>query len=282
MDAGLLRFPGDLFRFGDPEWEAIASLPGWGEKSCNNLRASVRRVANTGISLNRFIYSLGIRHVGKHSSELVASAYGTVRGFFEEIEMAVNYLDGSALSETTLVNSDDNADESKKANDTVVQQRPFHQLCGKLGIGPVMIKSLISFSQTDDLVLAAKNLSKSIMVLDEEDVGTSLEEQVDEAAQSPGSSSTLSRRRPWKGFRVVFTGSLDGLTRSEAQKLAKQLGAKATPGSVSKSTDLVVFGDKGGKKLDQARTLGISTMPAEDFLSLARDCGFVDEGEKLG
>jgi DNA ligase (NAD+) len=81
------------------------------------------------------------------------------------------------------------------------------------------------------------------------------------------------------GFRVVFTGSLGGLTRSKAQELAKKLGAKATPGSVSKSTDLVVFGDKGGKKLAQARELGIATLEAQDFVKLAIKHGYLDDTE---
>jgi DNA ligase (NAD+) len=96
-------------------------------------------------------------------------------------------------------------------------------------------------------------------------------------------SEISNSNRPWKGFRVVFTGSLggvDGLTRSRAQEIAKQLGAKATPGSVSKSTDLVVFGDKGGKKLTQAKELGISTMEAETFVKLATELGFLDAEDR--
>ena len=100
-------------------------------------------------------------------------------------------------------------------------------------------------------------------------------EDEDEAISESTSTNSVSKQ-PWKGFRVVFTGSLEGLTRSKAQEIAKQLGAKATPGSVSKSTDLVVYGDKGGKKLTQARDLGISTMEAEDFVKLANEHGLLD------
>ena len=74
--------------------------------------------------------------------------------------------------------------------------------------------------------------------------------------------------RPWKGFRVVFTGSIPNYTRTEASTIAKRLGAKATPGSVSKSTDLVVYGEKGGKKLEEAQKYGIPTITAEEFLAL--------------
>ena len=67
------------------------------------------------------------------------------------------------------------------------------------------------------------------------------------------------------------------MTRSEAQRIAKQLGAKSTPGSVSKSTDLVVYGEKGGKKLEQAQELGVTTMYAQDFILVAKEKGFVVE-----
>ena len=73
-----------------------------------------------------------------------------------------------------------------------------------------------------------------------------------------------------KGFRVVFTGSLGSLTRSAAQEAAKKLGARATPGSVSKSTDLVVYGEKGGKKLQTALDFGIKTMSADEFIALIK------------
>jgi len=95
-------------------------------------------------------------------------------------------------------------------------------------------------------------------------------------SNSNNNNSNSNSHRPWKGFRVVFTGSLgEGLTRSKAQDVAKQLGAKATPGSVSKSTDLVVYGDKGGKKLTQAMELGIPTIEANEFVRLAKEKGYL-------
>jgi NAD-dependent DNA ligase len=73
--------------------------------------------------------------------------------------------------------------------------------------------------------------------------------------KSEGSSS-----KPWHGLLVVFTGSIASLARSQAQDAAKQLmGAKATPGSISMSTDIVVYGGKGGKKLDQAILIQYNT-----------------------
>ena len=131
--------------------------------------------------------------------------------------------------------------------------------------------SLLAFSKTKELTDSTKALAECLNVLEQDVV---LQDEETDPSENPedGNSDGL----PWKGFRVVFTGTLgDGLTRSGAQEIAKKLGAKATPGSVSKSTDLVVFGDKGGKKLTQAIDLGIATMKAGDFASLANEKGLL-------
>ena len=47
-----------------------------------------------------------------------------------------------------------------------------------------------------------------------------------------------------------------------------RMGAKSTPGTVSKSTSLVVEGEKGGKKAQQARNLGVRVIEAEEFLKM--------------
>eukprot|EP00984_Skeletonema_dohrnii_P009815 scaffold3781_cov149-Skeletonema_dohrnii-CCMP3373.AAC.2 len=62
--------------------------------------------------------------------------------------------------------------------------------------------------------------------------------------------------------------SFPGMSRTAAQAVVKQLGAKATPNTVSKSTGLVVEGEKGGKKANQARDLGIRVITADDFLQI--------------
>jgi DNA ligase (NAD+) len=255
MDAKLLRFPCDPFQFGQDEWKTVEELPGWGTKSCQNLQASTLRVQNKGISLGRFIYSLGARHVGKHSSELVASCYGNVEAFLQALESAADWKEEEEPSE-------EDPSEAEKASDASVAvplEHPFSSLEGKLGIGPVLIQSLLSFSKKEELVTAARDLAKAVRVLEEAPV------RIEE------NSDATNNQRPWQGFRVVFTGSMSNLTRAEAHAAAKQLGAKATPGSVSKSTDMVVYGDKGGKKLDQAIAFGIPTMSADEFSALVED-----------
>ncbi|MEQ9813627.1 MAG: NAD-dependent DNA ligase LigA [Azospirillaceae bacterium] len=69
------------------------------------------------------------------------------------------------------------------------------------------------------------------------------------------------------GKTVVFTGTLERMTRSEAKARAESLGAKVT-GSVSKSTDYVVVGADAGSKATKARELGVDTLSEADWLAL--------------
>ena len=243
LDAGFLRTPADVFQLVASEkissnssnaiLSEIAELPGWGPKSAQNLANVVSQKATDGISLARFIYSLGIRHAGEHTSKLIASAYGTADVFLTALE--------------------DLADDKEGALNALVGTNETE---GTKGIGPAQVASLTSFAKESSSLEAARNLAKAIPI----------HEQV-----TSGDNET-SGNKPWQGYTVVFTGSLpNNLSRSKAQELARQMGAKSTPGTVSKSTDLVVAGEKGGKKLDRALALGVRVMESADFVKLVQE-----------
>jgi DNA ligase (NAD+) len=68
------------------------------------------------------------------------------------------------------------------------------------------------------------------------------------------------------GMKIVFTGALTRLKRHEAKELVERLGGRAMS-SVSKATDLVVYGEDAGSKLDDARRLGVQLATEEAFLA---------------
>ena len=70
----------------------------------------------------------------------------------------------------------------------------------------------------------------------------------------------------FSGKTVVLTGGLDSMPRSKAEELLGQLQAKVT-GSVSRSTDIVIFGHDAGSKYEKALQLGIQLMDEESFVA---------------
>ena len=84
---------------------------------------------------------------------------------------------------------------------------------------------------------------------------------VEEAAAPEG------KELPFVGMKVVVSGTVPGMGRTEAQEAAIKLGAVVS-GSVSKNTSLLVAGDGAGSKMTKAEALGVTVMPAEDFAAL--------------
>jgi DNA ligase (NAD+) len=120
-------------------------------------------------------------------------------------------------------------------------------LVGIDGVGQVMARSIVaSFAQPAERA-SIERLAGFLTV---------------EAAEQPDTDGS-----PVAGKTVVFTGTLEKMTRAEAKARAEALGAKVS-GSVSKKTDIVVAGPGAGSKETKARELGVEVMDEDAWLSL--------------
>ncbi len=75
---GLIKLPNDIFNL---RYDKIKKLDGWGELSVSNLRFSIAEKKR--ITLERFIYSLGIRHIGQENAKLIAKHLKSSENFFQ-------------------------------------------------------------------------------------------------------------------------------------------------------------------------------------------------------
>ncbi|AOF92044.1 NAD-dependent DNA ligase LigA [Sinorhizobium sp. RAC02] len=196
----------------------LENIDGFGKVSVRKLYDAID--ARRSIALNRFIYALGIRHVGETNAKLLARAYGTYAAF-EEAMKASAPLTGEAWNELNSID----------------------------GIGEVVARAMVEFYKEP------RNLDVMARLL---------EEVTPEAAEAVVVTSS-----PVVGKTVVFTGSLEKMTRDEAKAMAERLGAKVA-GSVSKKTDLVVAGPGAGSKLDKAKEFNVEVIDEDGWFELIK------------
>ncbi len=116
------------------------------------------------------------------------------------------------------------------------------------GIGPAIAEELVEFFAEPRNLSALDDLAGEVSPLPVEETST-------------GDSA-------FAGKTIVFTGTLEKMTRDEAEALAERLGAKVTK-SVSKKTDFVVVGADAGSKATKAAELGVKTLTEAEWLELA-------------
>jgi DNA ligase (NAD+) len=213
---GWLHGPADVFHL--PEREAeIATRDGWGKLSARNLSRSI--AARRRISLERFIFSLGIRRIGEANARLLARHYGSYANWKTQMLAA------------TQIGSDERL-----------------ALGSITGIGSAIAEELADFFGEARNVEALDVLAAELTIED--------------AASVENADSAVA------GKTVVFTGTMETMTRPEAKARAEALGAKVTD-SVSKKTDIVVVGADAGSKARRAVELGVKTVTEQEWRELA-------------
>lgn len=225
---GLLQSPADIFRLTN---ETLLARERWAEISAANLIAAID--AKREPPLDRFLYALGIRHVGEVTARDLARRYRSWDNLRSMIEGALK-----VRSEMTPALGEEERKFRQRRDKAVVEaiETP--------NIGPEVANALLDFFEE------AHNRE---VLQDLEAVGVRPKDVIWETKQSRVSGKTL-----------VFTGSLQTLSRDEAKAQAERLGAKVA-GSVSAKTDLVIAGPGAGSKLKKAAVLGIEVIDEAEW-----------------
>jgi DNA ligase (NAD+) len=211
-----VREPADIFTLEARNTKIhLEEVEGFGETSVRNLFGAIE--SRREIALERFIYALGIRHVGETTAVALARGYGT----------------WDAFRDACLKLADDD-EEAKQEMDALDQ------------IGDAVIESLHDYFGEAHNRKRIERLAAQVRIRD---------------AEKPLTDS------PVAGKTVVFTGSLEKMTRDEAKAMAERLGAKVA-GSVSKKTDYLVAGPGAGSKLEKAREAGVNVMTEDEWFAL--------------
>src|SRR5262244_1501195 len=206
FDEGWVKEPADIFTLPKRNVKLkLEEIEGYGETSVRNLFASIE--SRKRIALERFIFALGMRHVGETTALALARGYGSWDSF-HDAGLKVAKGDEEAISEMDALDQ----------------------------IGDTVIKAVAAYFGESHNRGIVERLTKQVTIID---------------AQKPKSNSAIA------GKTVVFTGSLEKMTRDEAKAMAERLGAKAA-GSVSKKTDFVVAGPGAGSKLAEAKKHGVA------------------------
>jgi DNA ligase (NAD+) len=215
FEKGWVKEPADIFTLEKKHRKDLLEEEGFGETSVRNLFDAIdtRRT----ITLDRFIYALGIRHVGETTALALTRGYGSWQAFHDACSKIAK---GDAEAAADM-------DALDQIGDTVIEA----------------VKAYFGEGHNRGIV---ERLKKQVEVLD---------------AEKPKSDSAIA------GKTVVFTGSLEKMTREEAKAQAERLGAKAA-GSVSKKTDYVIAGPGAGSKLAEAKKHGVKVLTEDEWLKL--------------
>lgn len=216
-ESGRIKTLADIFRIEATDgitFSPLAHNLGWGQKSVENLFQAISESKN--ISLARFIYSLGIRHVGEVTAESLARHFRTLEAFLEAMMSEANAVE--------MLKSIEN-------------------------IGDIVARSVANFFTDSYNLSALRDLLQYLTVLDNVEIHHIPQDSI------------------FEGKKIIFTGTLESMSRSDAEEKVKQLGAIIVS-SVSPKTDYLIVGKDAGSKLAKAQKLGITILNEEEWLRM--------------
>lgn len=260
-----IREPADIFTLRQRDSEQLARLKnrdGWGERSVQKLFDAIED--RRSIALSRLIFALGIRHVGEVASGILARHFGGLDQMIAALDAASPAAERHMQAEEAATHERNHAARDGRrarlaeARSTVWQAGPpvaadaraaWDDLVSIDGIGAVLAESLVlAFAQPAERGVIDRLIAQL--------------QQVTPPEAPAASDSEIA------GLTVVFTGTLEQMTRAEAKARAEALGAKVA-GSVSARTDLVVAGPGAGSKAAKAADLGVRVIDEAAWMRLA-------------
>lgn len=225
VDKDIVRTPADLYGL---QAAQLADLDRMAEKSADNVIDAIGRSRHT--TLARFIYALGIYHVGEEISRILASHFGNLDAL-----LATDW--DALIAEKKLVQKENT---KRRAKGIELEEQLLS------GVGPEIMRSIANFIQQLHNREVIDQLIERGVTFDPE------------KAMSGGGLA---------GKTFVLTGALPGMSRDDAKAMIEAAGGRVA-GSVSKKTDYVVAGSEAGSKLEKALALGVTIIDDQQLRAL--------------
>ena len=277
VERGLVKSPLDLF---DLRLEPLAKLnlgteaePRiFGEKNATKVIEGIARAKTQPLA--RWLHALAISEIGEVTAHDLAVLFPSITalvtskalrdmallGRYREIIAAnvVGEAEKLSLPKSEQVERRSRQREAKKLTEPVGRRLIDTGFATQASasskdwevipkVGPVAAKALVEWIESE----AGRNVLKRLEQLD---------------IHPAGAASTTSES-PFTGKTCVLTGTLETMSRGEAQEKIRALGGNVSS-SVSKKTDFVIAGPGAGSKLDDAKSFGVQVLTEEEFLDL--------------
>ncbi len=240
IERGLVVDPADLFTLTESD---LIVLPLFKEKKTENLLKQLERAKRQ--PLDRFLFALGIRHVGRETAEALTRGVAWPLRSLKKSEARVVTEQVSLFS---LGDTEVNAEEIQAvtAGDVAATLATLDEttLSAIDGIGAVVAESISQWIADPENRHFLQKLDHAGIVC--------LQREGGHVPQSLA------------GLTFVLTGTLPTLSREQAKAMLKERGAKVSS-SVSKQTDYLLAGDEAGSKLADAEKLGVTVIDEAAF-----------------